>query len=126
MYHGGLASQEKRKFARELRRNQTTAEKKMWQVLRRKSLGYRVHRQKIKYGYILDFYCPKLGVAIEIDGAQHDVAKDAQRDRNLARWGIRTVRFANDFVLSRDAFDLLADTVVALKNLEGKGVRRES
>lgn len=124
MYRGGLATPEKKLFARELRKHQTSAEQKLWQVLRRKALGVRVHRQKIKYGYILDFYIPKLAVAIEIDGAKHDAARDAQRDRNLAKWGITTVRFGNDFVLSRDAFDLLAATVVALKNLEGKGVRQ--
>lgn len=111
----------KRDLARRMRLNPTAAEFKFWQAVRGKSLGVRTHRQKIKRGYILDFYVPKLGLAIEIDGPEHDPKKDAQRSAHLLKSGIRTIRFTDSFVMENKLHILVAAIVAAFKNLEGKG-----
>ncbi len=50
----------------------TEAEKRLWYRLRKKQLkGYLFYRQKIIGKYIVDFYCPKANLVIEIDGGQH-------------------------------------------------------
>jgi hypothetical protein len=55
----------------------------------------------VKYGYILDFYCPTLQLGIEVDGSMHGQQKnyDYQRDNALGRRGIQIFRFSNDNVL---------------------------
>ncbi|PIS32075.1 endonuclease, partial [Candidatus Peregrinibacteria bacterium CG08_land_8_20_14_0_20_41_10] len=58
--------------AKENRKNPTPAEKKMWyEILNSNKTGYRFLRQKPISNFILDFYCPKLLLAIEIDGDTH-------------------------------------------------------
>lgn len=54
------------------------------------------------YGYILDFWCPKAKLAVEVDGPHHAsrLASDAQRDDNLKAKGIETLRFKTDDVES--------------------------
>ena len=61
-------------LARENRKNQTEAEKRLWiEVLRNKKMdGYKFTRQKPIENYILDFYCSKLKLGIEVDGSSHD------------------------------------------------------
>jgi len=90
-----FTKEEKMAFSRRLRRNQTMAEKKLWGRLRRKKLGWKFRRQQLKYGYILDFYCPKFKLAIEIDGRGHNAKNDEIRDDNLGRYGIDVLRFTN-------------------------------
>jgi very-short-patch-repair endonuclease len=58
--------------AREPRKNSTLAEVLLWnQLKRRKMLGYSFLRQRPILNYIVDFYCPKLKLVIEIDGDSH-------------------------------------------------------
>ena len=61
-------------YAKENRKNQTKAESLVWNlVLKNKQLQqYKFRRQKVISSFILDFYCPKLLLWIEIDGAYHD------------------------------------------------------
>jgi len=55
--------------ARKLRKDLTEAEKKLWRALRRDQLGGLNFRRQHPIGpYVLDFYCPKLGLAVEVDG----------------------------------------------------------
>jgi very-short-patch-repair endonuclease len=95
---------EKRDFAREMRRNPTNAEADLWYHLRGDKLGYRFHRQSVQRGYILDFYCPKLRLAIEVDGSVHDLedqaAYDETKERALEECGVRMLRFSNEDVSS--------------------------
>lgn len=89
---------------RELRRNQTETEKTFWLHLRnRKFYGIKFFRQYSIGPYILDFYCPKLKLAIELDGGQHahdDNRKyDADRSAYLKSQGIDVMRFWNHEVL---------------------------
>jgi very-short-patch-repair endonuclease len=58
--------------SRKLRKNMTDAERLLWSRLRRKQLkGLQVYRQKPIDGFIVDFYCPKANLVIELDGGQH-------------------------------------------------------
>ena len=94
-------------YARHLRKNQTEAEKLLWNVLRgRKFHGYKFRRQHPVSGlYILDFYCFEKMLAIELDGMHHqeEVQKKLDDDRtNVLRiLGIRVIRFTNDQVINQ-------------------------
>ncbi|MFN4152426.1 MAG: endonuclease domain-containing protein, partial [Candidatus Sericytochromatia bacterium] len=68
--------------ARSLRNNATTMEKKLWQFIKGKQIeGFDFHRQKPINNFILDFYCCKLKLAIEIDGSSHLVKENYDRER---------------------------------------------
>ncbi len=63
-----------------MRRDQTQAEKKLWFLLRNNRLGAKFRRQ-VPYGcYILDFFCVKARLVIEVDGAQHYTTEGRRRD----------------------------------------------
>jgi len=81
-------------FRRQLRRQMTPAEAKMWTYLQRKQLnGKRFRRQHSIGPFVLDFYCPDERLAIELDGQPHLAAEavkyDHERDLFLAHY--RTV-----------------------------------
>jgi very-short-patch-repair endonuclease len=83
----------------------TDAENMLWLKLRRKQLkGHQFYRQKIIGKYIVDFYCPKANLVIELDGGQHysedSQAKDRTRDDILGGMGITVLRFSD-----RDVFE---------------------
>lgn len=66
---------------RSLRKNQTDAEKVLWFCLRRNSLeGLKFFRQYAIGNYIIDFFCPRIRLAIEIDGGQHAEDKNILKD----------------------------------------------
>jgi very-short-patch-repair endonuclease len=78
----------------------TDAENMLWLKLRRKQLkGHQFYRQKIIGKYIVDFYCPKANLVIELDGGQHyceaGKAKDRTRDDVLREMGIKVLRFSD-------------------------------
>ena len=90
------------KFRRKLRVEQTDAEKKLWYYLR--NHGFFELKFFRQYGvgpYIIDFYCPKKKIAIEIDGGQHiqDKIRDDERTAYLNRKGINVMRFWNHHIL---------------------------
>ena len=70
---GQRVVKEKLQRARELRREMTPAEKILWQELRGNKLGVHFRRQQIIAGFIVDFYCHKVGLVIEVDGDIHDL-----------------------------------------------------
>ena len=87
-------------LSQHLRRNMTDAENRLWSRLRRKQLGgHQFYRQKIIGKYIVDFYCPKANLVIELDGGQHHSetgqAKDRGRDDVLREMGIKVLRFSD-------------------------------
>ena len=91
-------SRQLKQNSRELRSNMTDAEQKLWYWLRRKQInGWQFYRQKTIGSYIVDFYCPKAKLVIELDGAQHfedeHKIKDDERDAKLANIGIKVLRF---------------------------------
>lgn len=71
-------NRENSKKARELRNNMTAAEKKLWLFLR--SRDERWLRQKPIDNFIVDFYCAKLGLIIEVDGETHSTEKEQRYD----------------------------------------------
>jgi len=91
--------------AAEMRKNPTPAEAKMYEILYQSVVPKYpeniFYRQSVQFGYILDFYCPKLRMGIEVDGSIHDgrEAYDRNRDAALARRNIRLYHFSNDDVL---------------------------
>ena len=86
--------------ARVNRNKQTQAETLIWNTLRRKQTGYIFLRQKMVWSFILDFYCSKLLLWIEIDWAIHDrqAAYDIQRDERLRHHWIKIIRYTNNSV----------------------------
>jgi very-short-patch-repair endonuclease len=92
---------EKLQRAKELRRNMTPAEKILWEELRANKLGVHFRRQQVIQGFIVDFYCHKAGLVVEVDGDIHDLQKeeDERREKVLRELGLRIVRFRNDEVL---------------------------
>lgn len=69
----------------------------MWRALRGDQLGVAFRRQHPVGPYVLDFYCPSLKLAIELDGNEHAyrIARDRRRDRYLCELGIAVLRFSN-------------------------------
>jgi adenine-specific DNA-methyltransferase len=88
--------------ARQLRRNATDAERKLWSLLRDRRLGgIKFRRQHPRGPYTLDFYWAEAALVIEVDGGQHAerVEEDAQRTAYLEREGLRVLRLWNRDVL---------------------------
>jgi very-short-patch-repair endonuclease len=76
----------------------TDAERLLWAKVRKKQLkGFQFYRQRIISNYIVDFYCPKARLIIELDGGQHysDEGKknNKLRDDEMKRQGLRILRF---------------------------------
>jgi len=87
-----------KKRARYLRKNSTLAEVLLWNQLKgRKLLGYQFMRQKPILKYIVDFYCSKLKLIIEVDGESHvyKFKKDLTRQKKLEAIGLSFLRFAD-------------------------------
>jgi very-short-patch-repair endonuclease len=86
----------------------TDAEQMLWSRIRRKQIrGAQFYRQKPILNYIVDFYCAKAHLVIELDGSQHfdleHQQKDAARDKALVTQGLRVLRFDNRQVLAETA-----------------------
>ena len=98
--------------AKEMRKHPTLAEKKIWRLYLRK-LKYRVLRQRVIDHFIVDFYCPKLKLVIEIDGGIHDLREqkeyDEQRALFLEVYELVIIRFKNKDVLEK--FDYVVKKV---------------
>ncbi len=87
--------------ARELRRVMTKPERLLWWTLKGNRTGFHWRKQHAAGLYVLDFYCDRVRLCVEVDGGSHDftVARDAARDDYLRRWGIATVRVSAGEVL---------------------------
>ena len=89
--------------SRELRNNMTAAEKKLWYEYLR-NYKYIFLRQKPIDNYIVDFFCSKLKLVIEIDGETHITEEDKKYDKRrtmiLEKYGLKVLRFWNYDVLN--------------------------
>ncbi len=99
------ASPEIFKKAQMLRRNMTEPEKLLWKKLKdNQLLGYKFRRQHPIDIFIVDFYCHKAKLVIEIDGKTHDKRDvqeyDTARTNTLINFGLKVIRFKNEKVLS--------------------------
>lgn len=81
-------------FAREQRRQPTLSEAALWDALRGGQLGQRFRRQHPVGDFVLDFYCARAHLAVELDGETHQrqPSYDSWRDSQLALAGIRVLR----------------------------------
>jgi very-short-patch-repair endonuclease len=87
--------------AKELRKEQTEAERMLWRVLRNRSVnGLKFRRQHPLDGFVLDFFCPEVKLCVELDGGIHDsqLERDAERTAQLEARGLRVIRFRNEEV----------------------------
>ena len=90
-----------KELARKLRNHSTLAEVLLWnQIKHRTLLGYDFHRQKPIDRFIVDFFCPELMLAIEIDGVSHlqKGEADVERHRRLESFGVHLIRFEDRMV----------------------------
>lgn len=86
----------------------TLAEVKLWNILKgREFTNYKFRRQHGIGPFIVDFYCPKLKLVIELDGSQHLEAKNIIYDRKRTKYfnslNIKVIRFSNNEVLGNIA-----------------------
>jgi len=90
--------------SRRLRSDQTDAERKLWSVLRGRTLGVKFRRQHPIGSFIVDFCCLERRLIVELDGGQHATQREAddKRTRFLNARGYRVLRVWNDDVM-RDA-----------------------
>ena len=97
--------------ARELRNNSTLSEVLLWNELKNgKMKGKDFHRQKPIMDYIVDFFCPEIAMAIEIDGGSHDnenaCRNDRERQKKIEELKIQFLRF-NDLDVRRNMTGVL-------------------
>ncbi len=102
---------------KDLRKKSTKAEKILWEYLRNRNLaGFKFKRQYSVDSFIIDFYCPKVKLGIEIDGEVHftEEAKNYDENRSgfLSDFGIDIIRFRND--------DIYNNLKVVLNTIEDK------
>lgn len=110
-----------RQRARNLRNNMTKAEWKLWGNIRNKQLDLRFRRQHPIGNYIVDFIALKIGLVIEIDGAQHCASrieeKDEIRTLYLEELGLKVIRFNNYEVLT-NIDGVIAETTMIIKEMD--------
>jgi very-short-patch-repair endonuclease len=103
MYYGAKPSIFK--LARELRKNETEAEKILWSKLNRNQInGLQFRRQHPINIFIADFFCPKIKLVIEVDGSIHEIPEfklhDNGRSDFLNDHGITVIRFTNEQIIN--------------------------
>ena len=116
------ASRELVEQARRFRKEQTTAEELLWEVLRDRQLdGIKFRRQHPMARFILDFYCSSARLVIELDGAVHDLQqeRDEARTSALEGRGLRVIRFRNE-----EVFDALPSVLERILAAVEQGTRR--
>jgi very-short-patch-repair endonuclease len=109
-------------IARKLRRNQTDAERLLWNRLRdRRLASVKFRRQAPITGYIADFVCEDAKLIVEVDGGQHaENERDAERTAALEAAGYRLLRFWNHDVMTN--MDGVLQRIVELLEISGQDV----
>ena len=100
-------------ISRALRKNMTAEEKHLWHDFLKK-LPFSFHRQKVLGNYVIDFYCAKAKLAIELDGSQHYEPQGRQNDRirdaYLSSLGITVLRYSNSDIHQK--FDSICSDIL--------------
>ena len=110
-------------LARKLRKGGTLAEVLLWQQMKgRKIKGYQFTRQKPIGNYIVDFYYPRLGLAVEIDGVSHDMKleNDKIRQIEIEKQDVRFLRF-----LESDVRNNLPGAIAVIEDWIERNERKE-
>ena len=113
-----------KEFSRDLRSHSTLSEILLWQKLRASQFrGYAFNRQKPLGNYIVDFYCQKLDLVIEIDGNSHEyeetILEDEERQRVLEQLGVYFLRFP-DVEVKRSMASVLNEIGFFIDDFEEK------
>lgn len=109
-----MTGRSKIEFARDLRKNQTETEDKLWWLLRKKNiLGIKFRRQHVISGFVLDFYCPAAKLGIELDGKVHLRQReyDEARQEVIENRGIKVMRFKNEEIINNS--DFVLNTIIS-------------
>ena len=118
MLHGPIETQRR---AAQLRRAMTLPEVLLWRELRKRPADLKFRRQHPAGKYVLDFFCAKLNLAVEVDGWAHDclevALKDEHRDAWLRNNGITVLRIPAKDVLD-DVSSVVETIVAAAENLK--------
>ncbi|MBO4827415.1 MAG: DUF559 domain-containing protein [Prevotella sp.] len=114
-----MNTEDMKSLRRMLRKNGTPAEGGLWNILKGKKVGGLQFRRQFSIGpHIVDFYCPALKLAVELDGdyhyygsmPEHDQARD---DELLHKYGIRTLRFENKMVFQQP--EAIVNSILQMK-----------
>ena len=116
-HYNKKSEQEKRRL---LRNNMTYCEKIVWLHLRKRQLGYRFLRQYSVDYFVIDFYCPELKLAVELDGNVHEIPEqkeyDEARQKYLEEFGIQFIRIKNEEYLGNPnkAFSKIEKKIISI------------
>jgi len=106
-----------------LRYNATRPENKLWQEINNNQLGYKFRRQVSINNFVVDFYCPKLKLVIELDGHSHNnddsYFYDDKRDLMLRSLGLEVVHYSNQEVF-KDLENIVEDIKSVCDNISAK------
>ena len=108
--------------AKELRKNATFSERCLWKHLKaRQMMGYQFMRQKPIGNYIVDLYCSKLHLVIEIDGVSHNDKQryDKKRDNELRALGLEVLHFDGYYVINNPS-GTLEIIIAKIRKLENR------
>ena len=112
-----IGTSEAHQRARKLRRELTKPERLLWWALKGQQTGFQFRKQHPAGPYVLDFYCDRARLCVEVDGAAHELTleHDEARDRFLEQWGILTLRVPAREVLKnlQGVVDLISETARA-------------
>ena len=120
-HYNKKSEQEKRRL---LRSKMTYCEKIVWRQLRKKQLGYRFLRQYSVDHFVIDFYCPGLKLAVELDGDVHNLPEqrdyDRARQKYLEAFGIKFIRIKNEEFLGNPnkAFSKIEKKIISIVKKE--------
>ena len=107
----------------QLRSEMPVAERLLWKQLRNEALGVKFRRQVSIEKYVVDFYCPSLHLAIEVDGESHadEVAReyDEVRQREIESLGVRFIRVSNEDVY-RNALDVAEGIALVVAQMKAE------
>lgn len=112
----------KRARAQELRAAPTLAESRLWARLRGGRLGgWHFRRQHVVEPFIVDFYCHRAALVVEVDGGIHaqQAEQDQQRELALQARGLRVIRFSNEAVLQQ-INTVLAEILLACESKDNQ------
>ena len=119
-----------KEFSRDLRSHSTLSEILLWQKLRASQFrGFAFNRQKLLGNYIVDFYCRKLNLVIEVDGNSHffeeSVMEDQERQNVIERMGLNFLR-CSDLEVKRSMPTVLEEIGYFIEDFEGKMAKNPS
>jgi len=113
-----------KEISKELRKNQTTSEEFLWDILRNRKLNnLKFRRQHPFWRYIADFYCDEINLVIELDWKVHENQKeyDELRDEIISKYWVKIIRIKNEELI--DNLDSVILKIINSPSPAGEGAR---